>query len=114
MSRRNTKAKSKAKAAVKETPRYFIAAAGDNSAESSLGAVKRTMRRVDNAGRMQRGTSSAKHSVDSLASAALTIQAGFVPILQALKIYRESCTNGLVQVPPKDAYDPDSLPWLYT
>ena len=51
MLEKKCKSKGSTKAAVAETKRYFKVAAGDNSAENTVGCIKKVMRRMGNFGK---------------------------------------------------------------
>ena len=95
---------------VKETQRCFFVAGGDNKAESRFGAIKGTLRRMNDVGRF--AASSKKKKVQVLAAARLHRCPGLFSVLTALKEYREACSNGRCVVSPSNAFHPDALGWL--
>ncbi len=114
MLRKQTKTTSvKKRPAVKETSRFLVLPAGDNSAESTLGNVKKTMRRVGNVGRFNSKKPTMKN-VEVLAAAALLRKSGYDRVLEALREYRVACSTGKVRVAPRYAFDAEHCEWLYT
>ena len=99
MLRRNCRGKTPA---VQETKLYFKLVAGDNSAESTQGHIKNTLRRVGNVGR--HNTTELKKAVQTLSGAALLRRAGLASVLDALRRYRVALTSGAAQMAPKDCF----------
>ena len=95
-----------------EGPRHFWAAGGDNAAESCLGHIKQTMRRLGFAGRGN-PTKKETKSVQALAASALLRSAGLVHVLESLKKYRLALSEGRIKQPPPLAFDEPSCAWLY-
>ena len=93
------KSKGSTKTAVAQTKRYFHVAEGDNSAENTVGCIKKAMRRMGNLGRTR--YTGLQKNVQAMASAALHRQCGFDRVLAALKEYRLDCSNGKVQMAPQ-------------
>ena len=87
-----------------------ISAAGDNSAENTVGCIKKVMRRMGNLGRTR--STGLQKNVQAMASAALHRQCGFDRVLAALREYRLDCSNGTVQMAPKDAFLHDKCKWI--
>ena len=110
MLEKKCKSKGSTKAAVAETKRYFKVAAGDNSAENTVGCIKKVMRRMGNLGRTR--STGLQKNVQAMASAALHRQCGFDRVLAALREYRLDCSNGTVQMAPKDAFLHDKCKWI--
>ena len=110
MLEKKCKSKGSTKAAVAETKRYFKVAAGDSSAENTVGCIKKVMRRMGNLGRTR--STGLQKNVQAMASAALHRQCGFDRVLAALREYRLDCSNGTVQMAPKDAFLHDKCKWI--
>ena len=98
------------KPAVAQTKRYFKVAAGDNSAENTVGCIKKVMRRMGNLGRTR--SMGVQKNVQAMASTALHRQCGLDRVLAALKEYRLDCSNGTVHIAPKDAFLHDKCEWI--
>ena len=95
---------------VKESPRLFKAAAGDQKAENRLGCIKQTMRRQNALGR---NTSKKRlKNIQVLAAASLHRQPGMKAILESLTLYRKDCSAGIINLSRKDAFQVAKLHWL--
>ena len=106
------RAQSKGKnAAVKETPRFFFLAAGNNKAENRVGCIKNSMRKLGNMGRFN-STAKAKKNIQAMHAAALSREGGFDRVMRALKQYRLACSRGDVQISPKNAFEAQHCHWL--
>ena len=110
MLEKKCKSKGSTKAAVAQTKRYFKVAAGDSSAENTVGCIKKVMRRMGNLGRTR--STGLQKNVQAMASAALHRQCGFDRVLPGLKEYRLDCSNGTVHIAPKDAFLHDKCKWI--
>ena len=100
------------KAAASESCRYFHVCGGDNSAESTLGHLKNSMRRLGTVGRGNAKKPSLK-TVQALSSAALLRQAGLAKVLEALAAYRAACATGTLKLGPNLCWRHESCRWLY-
>ena len=102
MLRKQTKGK---QPAVKETAYHFKLAGGDQCAESGLGHIKSTMRRVGNIGRLKVKTGK-KRNIDALAAASVLRTSGYVNILNALASFRRAGLAGKLKTSPRDCFTP--------
>jgi hypothetical protein len=101
-------------APVKETKRFFVVAGGDQCAESTIGAVKQTMRRFGSIGRLNKQMTKKvpnRRTVDALAAAAVLRKAGFQTVLDALRDYRIAGAKGELKVSSTDAYNMNKCWW---
>jgi hypothetical protein len=92
-----------------ESARQFKVPGGDNAAESVIGHVNNSLRRIGLKGRDNKGGKSS--SINSLAAAYLLRRPGFGNLLKALSQYRQACASGTVKVHPKDAFKHDPV-WM--
>ena len=83
---------------VKETQRCFFVAGGDNKAESRFGAIKGTLRRMNNVGRF--AASSKKKKVQVLAAAGLHRCPGLFSVLTAFLFQRNLCCEPIQRFSP--------------
>lgn len=86
--------------------------AGDNSAESTLGHVQNTMRRIGNIGRMATKNTE-RRNVEALAGAALLRNAGFHSVLAALQSFRVAGSKGMLKAGPREAFNMKKCKWLF-
>ena len=89
--------------------KHWTLAAGDNAAESLLGHVKNTGRRLQTIGRT--GTSELKE-VQLLAAAHLLRSPGLDAIFDAHGAYRRDCLLGKLHTTPSQCYAPKFCSWL--
>ena len=71
-----------------------------------------TMRRVGTMGRFRSG-SAAEKSVDALAAASSSRNAGLDYVLQCLAEFRRAGRSGAMKVGPRDCFDLKKAWWLY-
>ena len=101
---------------VKETPRFFFVAAGNNLCESLTGHIKNGMRRQNTLGRNSGSRKiPAKQSnlkrIQSLSAAYLLRKPGVTSVMRALSLYRQAGRKGELG-PPKDAFKDAKAAWL--
>jgi hypothetical protein len=104
-----SKTKTKAFAKYKK---HWTGAAGDNMAEGLISAVKQTARRLGSihGGRLNEG--GRQKALAARSSAALLRCSGLWNVLHAVKVFRESCSSGLLPISPTSAFQLQKHAWL--
>eukprot|EP00435_Cladocopium_sp_Y103_P003318 s2944_g1.t1 len=98
-------------AAAKNYKKKFVAAAGDNLAEGLVSNLKFTARRF-NAIRGGRAQTTKNKAVVAQSSAAILRQCGLSRVLQSAKAFRQACSDGLLNMSPRECYQYDKHSWL--